>query len=600
MPKPPRTQFIASADGTPLMLRHLPRKRPGGWTVLLGHALTVHSGLLGSLSDQLAEAGCDVWAGDLRGHGQSASARAPLAHLDPETGWDRLVDDMQAFARRAFEGVEPEDRVMVGGIMSCQVMLSLLQRQPDVARHLVMAPPTPIRIGATRFAASFLKMRRLTRPVDRPDPQIRHHIYTFLKANLPPGSGDADVISAFPDVVAAILADPRGFPTPTLGYWQAVVPGLQRPWDRIGPGQLDPALRVLLVSADDDPQLRGERQAAQVIDWFAKRGVMDAHYLDLPGIRSNPMVDAAHVPLVPRLIDWLQSGVAPALPVSLAPPAEPSDTSDTVALTDLHQLIQLCYEALEDDSRWIELIYRLSLAGEQDAHRIEQIVQAILPHWQRAYDLQQDLRKAAMLGVIYNDVIDRLDLGVALLATDGSLHHANAAFGAALDRSGLPGDGAPSDRLARLLADQPGWPPPPGQDAPVLCDGRLIGVAFTPASLRGTQSDGREALPWLIVLRGPEAGPAALDHRAGLLSLSFGLTRQEALVALHLTEGLATEAAAARLAISEHTLRSHLKQVFAKMGVTSRTEMAGRIMASPLGWLTGTRETPLPLRHDRA
>lgn len=162
---------------------------------------------------------------------------------------------MQAFARRAFQDVVPEDRVKLGGVISCQMILSLLQRQPDAARYLVMAPPTPIRVGATRFATSFLKMRRLTRPLDRPDPQIRHHIYAFLKANLPPGPGDADVISAFPEVIAAILADPRGFPTPMLGYWLAVVPGLQRPWDRIKPGELDPALRVLLISSPRRPAI---------------------------------------------------------------------------------------------------------------------------------------------------------------------------------------------------------------------------------------------------------------------------------------------------------------------------------------------------------
>lgn len=205
-----------------------------------------------------------------------------------------------------------------------------------------------------------------------------------------------------------------------------------------------------------------------------------------------------------------------------------------------------------------------------------------------------------MLKVRYSDVIDRLDLGVALLDGVGALRHAYTAFEAALSRTGLAVAGEHVDRITRLLAEQPDWPPCPDQDAPIPCEGRLIGVSFVPTSLRDRATEGRGPRPRLIVLRGPDNALSAQDHRAGLLSLSFGLTRQEALVALLLTDGLATDAAAERLEISKHMLRSHLKQVFAKMGVSSRTEMAGQIMASPLGWLTGAGEAPPSLRHDRA
>ncbi|MFN4160272.1 MAG: serine aminopeptidase domain-containing protein [Gemmobacter sp.] len=605
MHKAPRQQITASADGTPLFLRHQPRRKPGALTVLLGHAMTVHGGLLGVLTDQLAELGCDVWAGDLRGHGQSVSGRAPLAHLDPETGWDRLVDDMAVFARRAFDGVPVENRVMFGGVLSCQAMLLLLQRQPDCARHLVMAPPSPRRTGATRLAATFLRLRKLIRPVDQPDSQLMHHVYSFLKAGLPPGASDVDIISAFPDVTAAILADPRGFPTPTMGYWLNVLPGLQRLWDEIRPGDLDPATRVLLVSSPEDPQLHGKRLAAEVQDWFAARGLRDCSYLDLPQTRANPMVDAAHVPIARLVLDWVlaqspataDGGAAdmarkapPPAPVCAVPPPATgpyiAGIGDPAGPVDLPELIQLCYAAMEDDGRWMELIHRLCLMSERDSQRVEQIMEAIQPHWQRAYELREQLRKAAMLGVIYSDVIDRLDLGVGLVDAEGALQHANPAFEAALAGlmpSASEGQTA-AERCARLLAAQSGWPPP-GGDVPLLWEGRVVGVSFVPASLSGGTGKVRGPAPRLLVLRSP--GPDSVDQRAGLLSLSFGLTGQESQVALLVADGHATGDVGARLSMSEHTVRSHLKQVFAKMAVTSRTEMASQIMASPLGWMTG-------------
>ena len=606
MPSRPRTQFIASLDGTALLLRHRPRQAAGRHSVLLGHAMSIHSGLLDDLMEQFSAAGCDVWAGDLRGHGGSVSARAPLAHLSPDGGWDRLIDDMDAFARVAFDGVPTRHRVMVGGVMSCQVMLSLLLRHPDRAGQLVMAPPTPHRAGASRLASAFLGLRRLTHALDQPDPQVMHHIYGFLKGGLPPGARDVDVISARPEVIARILDDPRGFPTPTLGYWLAVLPGLQHAWDQRH-AALEAALRVLIVSSPDDPHLNGPQFAPQVRGWFQDHGVRDVRYLSLPGTRSNPMVDARHVPFAARVMDWLYEADAEALPPppGAEVPAEggvPSPYAAAIgviglpadaAAPELPDLIRLCYDALDDEARWIELIYRLCLASEQDAPQVERLLEQVQPHWQRSFELREELRKAATLGVLYAEVIDRLALGVALLDADGRLRHANAAFRATL--AALmpdPGGAGPEAAVARLLAAQPGTGAgTEGGERPVLWDGLAIGVSFVPASLQHAslrQSDRapRGPAPRLMVLRDPGQTATAGDDRAGLLSLAFGLTGQESAVALGLAEGLSTEAIGERLAIGDSTVRSHLKQVFSKMQVSSRTELASRIMASPIGWLS--------------
>lgn len=568
--------------------------------------MSIHSGLLDDLMEQFSAAGCDVWAGDLRGHGGSVSARAPLAHLHPDDGWTRLVDDMDEFARVAFEGVPVRHRVMVGGTMACQVMLSLLLRHPDRAGQLVMAPPTPHRAGVNRLASAFLRLRRLTHALDQPDPQVMHHIYGFLRGGLSPGARDVDVISTHADVIARILDDPRGFPTPTLGYWLAVLPGMQQAWGQ-SHAMLEATLRVLIVSSPDDPHLNGGHFAPQIRDWFQERGVKDVRYLNLPGTRANPMVDARHAPFAARVMDWLEDAESDALSL---PGTEVPTTSDVpsayaaainriglpadVAAPDLPELIHLCYEALDDEARWIELIYRLCLASEKDDHKVERLLEQVQPHWQRSFELREELHRAATLGVLYAEVIDRLALGVALLNADGRLRHANAALHATLQAL-MPDLGAAGAEaaIARLLAAQAAVSQRVGDEAdahraemPILWEDQAIGISFVPASLRQNQPKSRGPSPRLLVLRGPGQGAASGDDRAGLLSLAFGLTGQESAVALGLAEGLSTEAIAERLGIGESTVRSHLKQVFSKMQVSSRTELASRIMASPIGWLS--------------
>jgi DNA-binding CsgD family transcriptional regulator len=53
----------------------------------------------------------------------------------------------------------------------------------------------------------------------------------------------------------------------------------------------------------------------------------------------------------------------------------------------------------------------------------------------------------------------------------------------------------------------------------------------------------------------------------------FGLTEREADVTALVCEGVTTEKAAHQLAISEYTVRQHLKAVFGKIGVSRQAEL---------------------------
>lgn len=71
--------------------------------------------------------------------------------------------------------------------------------------------------------------------------------------------------------------------------------------------------------------------------------------------------------------------------------------------------------------------------------------------------------------------------------------------------------------------------------------------------------------------------PSAPPEIADLLSRAHGLSDRERQVALALARGESTESIAARLHLSTHTVRDHLKTVFRKTGTTSRTELVSHL-----------------------
>jgi DNA-binding CsgD family transcriptional regulator len=78
----------------------------------------------------------------------------------------------------------------------------------------------------------------------------------------------------------------------------------------------------------------------------------------------------------------------------------------------------------------------------------------------------------------------------------------------------------------------------------------------------------------LVVVRGGRKAAAATSF---MLHAAFGLTAAEAEVALLLAEGQTVETIAVRRCVSESTVRSQVKSLFAKLGVNRQIELAARL-----------------------
>jgi DNA-binding CsgD family transcriptional regulator len=107
-----------------------------------------------------------------------------------------------------------------------------------------------------------------------------------------------------------------------------------------------------------------------------------------------------------------------------------------------------------------------------------------------------------------------------------------------------------------------------------------------PARLRLRLPGGGWLLVHADVLDGSVPGRIAVvlepADRAQLLPLLFalhGLTGREREVAELLVAGRSTDEIAEALHISRHTLRDHVKAIFAKVGVSSRPELTAALAA---------------------
>jgi DNA-binding CsgD family transcriptional regulator len=138
---------------------------------------------------------------------------------------------------------------------------------------------------------------------------------------------------------------------------------------------------------------------------------------------------------------------------------------------------------------------------------------------------------------------------------------------------------------------------PPGPSAPTRFGIRVPAWVHSTAALARTRtSDGARIRArdrsgrWLVFhascLRDAEGTPgqtavvvepAKAPEIAAMLAAAYELTERELELTQLVARGLSTEQLAARLFISRHTVRDHLKAIFAKTGVSSRGELVAAL-----------------------
>jgi acylglycerol lipase len=180
-----RVDHVAARDGTTLLLRHWPVTEAEPWaTMLLVHGLAEHSGRYEHVGRQLAEAGIDTWAYDLRGFGGSGGPRASVER------WSQFHDDLEGRLAALRSTAPGRPLILFGHSMGGLVALGYVldgRSWPDL---LVLSAPA---IGASIP----LWQRALVGSLRRVAPGL------LLSNRL-----DVRTLSSDPEVLAKYVSDP--------------------------------------------------------------------------------------------------------------------------------------------------------------------------------------------------------------------------------------------------------------------------------------------------------------------------------------------------------------------------------------------------------
>lgn len=232
--------------------------------------------------------------------------------------------------------------------------------------------------------------------------------------------------------------------------------------------------------------------------------------------------------------------------------------------------------------------------GEAEKH----FIRSLRPYLESAMKMYSQIKDSELEKELYEDALDRLSIGTVILDTRGRIIKTNevardlltrTAAIAIVDDSIVPTKSKPRAEFARMVEGALAWRE------------REQGSAYVEA-LRVNEPDGVNlgvlvrgvpVSPWYHGVSSPSVMVYLSDSTQPQLPPEqfvgrlFGLTPSEALLATLLASGLSLAEAANRLKLSEGSVRTCSKRIYAKTGVNRQASLV-RLILKSVALLAGT------------
>lgn len=236
----------------------------------------------------------------------------------------------------------------------------------------------------------------------------------------------------------------------------------------------------------------------------------------------------------------------------------------------------------------------LGLIAHSDGYRFtaahRQLMAAIRPHVSTALELFSRIqRDESEIGALH-DTLDRMTIATFILDGRGRKMRANKAatamldrgetFGAAPDRFRVNGrnDGRKFEAvLAEALAARMSGHDEGFARAFRCTDPANDGLGLLVRTISRDRNAPVDASPAVVVYATEPEPSRSFEH---LIATLFDLTPSEAQLAALLTQGYTLAEAASHSGLTESTVRSYSKRIYAKLGVSRQTELVRLILRS--------------------
>lgn len=239
---------------------------------------------------------------------------------------------------------------------------------------------------------------------------------------------------------------------------------------------------------------------------------------------------------------------------------------------------------------WLN-VSRSRESGDYSA-RERRLAIALLPHLHRALRIYSLLEQQRLQSLAYRRASDSMNLATLLLDERGHVESMNDAAGKLLCRRSdifireqrlfLSRD-QDQHRLRSATEELLGGNETADYRAIAIVSGTRTTLSILMRRVPRGGADLRHTRPAVIVYLQEPTAPPVSTNRADIVSILFGLTPSESRLAVMLAGGANVPELTSSLHITEQTVRTYMKRIFQKTGVSRQSDLVRLVLTSVAG-----------------
>lgn len=302
---------LSAADGVPLQIYCWKSEAPPKAAVQIVHGLAEHAGRYARLAAALTNAGYAVYAGDHRGHGQTAGGVDDLGFFAKGDGWRKCLDDLWLLHRRIAADHPGLPILMLGHSMGSLMAQQFMSEHGDALAGVVLS-------GSDGKPSILASMGRLVARLERLrlGPRGRSaliHALAFEAFNKPfePARTRFDWLSRDPEEVDHYIHDPLCGFVATVQLWIDLLDGwaiLNKPGRLAG---IPKSLPICVIAGMRDPVSANTKGLEKLLAAYRRAGLERVTHHFYPNARHELFNETNRDEVTRDLIAWLNGVVDP-------------------------------------------------------------------------------------------------------------------------------------------------------------------------------------------------------------------------------------------------------------------------------------------------
>ncbi|MDR2490475.1 MAG: lysophospholipase [Spirochaetaceae bacterium] len=309
-----QTSYLTSRDGCKLFLRRwIPAASPPRAAVLVVHGMAEHSGRYVHFAENLCEAGIEVWAFDLRGHGKtadltinSAAIGGLFGHCADRKTFSKLLTDIDTVAAAIEKALHGIPLFLLGhsfGSFLAQGSIAFGKRKLSGCMLSGTRGPGGAAVNA---GAAFLNVWSFFRGRRHLSRFVSHLVMGGHNKPFSPSRTPVDWLSRDTEFVDSYLTDPLCGGLNSAGFFCDMLRILQKIHTGSAIAKIPKKLPVYIFSGSSDPVGLMGKSVTNLVEKYKQEGIADLEFVLYPNARHETLNETNRGEVIANLIDWMK------------------------------------------------------------------------------------------------------------------------------------------------------------------------------------------------------------------------------------------------------------------------------------------------------